>query len=175
MCVLYKNNSMTQKIWFKKKSPLHGSGLFAKTNIKKGQKVIQYIGDKVTKREGDKRADKQIRKAKKDKNNGMVYVFELNKRYDIDGDVDYNFAKFINHSCNPNCEVDIIKNEIWISSIKKIKKGDELFYDYGYSFDKDDYKDHICKCGSKNCIGFIISSDEWEKYLKHIKKIIKKK
>ena len=71
---------MTQKIWFKKKSPLHGSGLFAKTNIKKGQKVIQYIGDKVTKREGDKRADKQIRKAKKDKNNGMVYVFELNKR-----------------------------------------------------------------------------------------------
>ena len=58
---------MTQKIWFKKKSPLHGSGLFAKTNIKKGQKVIQYIGDKVTKREGDKRADKQIRKAKKDK------------------------------------------------------------------------------------------------------------
>ena len=72
---------MTQKIWFKKKSPLHGSGLFAKTNIKKGQKVIQYIGDKVTKREGDKRADKQIRKAKKDKNNGMVYVFELNKRY----------------------------------------------------------------------------------------------
>ncbi len=56
MCVLYKNNSMTQKIWFKKKSPLHGSGLFAKTNIKKGQKIIQYIGDKVTKREGDKRA-----------------------------------------------------------------------------------------------------------------------
>ena len=78
---------MVQKLWFKKKSPLHGSGLFAKTNIKKGQKVIQYIGDKVTKREGDKRADKQIRKAKKDKNNGMVYVFELNKRYDIDGDV----------------------------------------------------------------------------------------
>ena len=112
---------MAQKLWFKKKSPLHGSGLFAKNDIKKGSKVIQYIGDKVTKKEGDKRADKQIRKAKKDKNNGMVYVFELNKRYDIDGDVDYNFAKFINHSCNPNCEVDIIDNEIWISSINRIK------------------------------------------------------
>ena len=95
--------------------------------LKKDQKVIQYIGDKVTKREGDKRADKQIRKAKKDKNNGMVYVFELNKRYDIDGDVDYNFAKFINHSCNPNCEVDIIDNEIWISSIKRIKKVPNFF------------------------------------------------
>ena len=67
MHVLYKNNSMTKKLWFKKKSPLHGSGLFAKNDIKKGSKVIQYIGDKVTKKEGDKRADRQIRKAKKDK------------------------------------------------------------------------------------------------------------
>ena len=54
---------MAQKLWFKKKSPLHGSGLFAKNDIKKGSKVIQYIGDKVTKKEGDKRADRQIRKA----------------------------------------------------------------------------------------------------------------
>ena len=165
---------MAQKLWFKKKSPLHGSGLFAKNDIKKGSKVIQYIGDKVTKKEGDKRADRQIRKAKKDKNNGMVYVFELNKRYDIDGDVDYNFAKYINHSCNPNCEVDIIKDEIWISSIKNIKKGDELSYDYGYTFDKDDYKDHECKCGSKYCIGYIISSDEWDKFLRHLKKNMSK-
>ena len=166
---------MAQKLWFKKKSPLHGSGLFAKNDIKKGSKVIQYIGDKVTKKEGDKRADRQIRKAKKDKNNGMVYVFELNKRYDIDGDADYNFAKFINHSCNPNCEVDIVNDEIWISSIKKIKKNEELCYDYGFEFDKEDYKDHICKCGDKNCIGFIISSEDWPEYLKLIKKIIKKR
>ena len=68
---------MAEKVWFKKKSPLHGSGLFAKNDIKKGSKVIQYIGDKVTKKEGDKRADRQIRKAKKDKNNGMVYVLSL--------------------------------------------------------------------------------------------------
>ena len=64
MCVLYKNNSMTQKIWFKKKSPLHGSGLFAKTNIKKGQKVIQYIGDKVLKERVTK---EQINKSVKQK------------------------------------------------------------------------------------------------------------
>ncbi len=112
---------------------------------------------------------KQIRKAKKDKNNGMVYVFELNKRYDIDGDVDYNFAKFINHSCNPNCEVDIIDNEIWISSIKRIKKGDELFYNYGYPFDTD-FVDHICKCGSRNCVGYILSDNDWPKLKKELKK-----
>ena len=68
-----------KKLWYKKKSSLHGSGLFAVSNIKKGDQVIQYIGDKVTKKEGDRRADIQIKKAEKNKKNGMVYVFELNK------------------------------------------------------------------------------------------------
>ena len=149
---------MAQKLWYKKKSPLHGSGLFAKNDIKKGAKVIQYIGDKVTKKEGDKRADKQIRKAKKDKNNGMVYVFELNKRYDIDGDVDYNFAKYINHSCNPNCEVYGTGLKVWVYAIKDIKKGEELTYDYGFSFDED-YKDFPCRCRSKNCVGYIVREE----------------
>ena len=53
------------KLWFKKKSGVHGSGLFAFQNIKKGLKIIEYVGDKVTKREGDRRADKQLNKAKK--------------------------------------------------------------------------------------------------------------
>ena len=76
-----------KKLWYKKKSSLHGSGLFAVSNIKKGDQVIQYIGDKVTKKEGDRRADIQLKKAEKNKKNGMVYVFELNKKYDIDGGV----------------------------------------------------------------------------------------
>ena len=158
-----------KKLWYKKSSQLHGSGLFANRDIKKGEQVIQYIGDKVTKREGDKRADKQIKKAEKNKKNGMVYVFELNKKYDIDGGVSRNYARFINHSCDPNCEVDITNNEIWISSIKKIKKGAELTYNYGYTFDTD-YVDHICKCGSKKCVGYILSDDDWPKLKKEIKK-----
>ena len=104
---------------------------------------------------------------------GSVYIFELNKKYDIDGSPLYNKARYINHSCDPNCEVDIIKNEIWISSIKKIKKGEELSYDYGYPFDKDDYSDHICKCGSIKCVGYIVSQDDWPKYKKYFKKIKK--
>ena len=164
-----------EKLWYKKKSHLHGSGLFALSNIKKGEQVIEYIGDKVTKKEGDKRADKHLLKAKKNKNNGMVYIFELNKKYDIDGGVARNYARFINHSCDPNCEVEISKNEIWIKSIKKINKGEELTYDYGYAFEKDDLRDHRCKCGSTNCIGYIISSDDWPKYLRYLKRIIDKK
>lgn len=160
-------------MWKVKKSKIHGTGVFASMDIKRGEKIIQYVGDKVTKSEGDKRSAYRIKNYLNSSKTGSVYIFELNSKYDIDGFVRKNKARYINHSCDPNCEVDIIKNEIWISSIKKIKKGEELSYDYGYSFDKDDFRDHVCKCGSKNCIGYIISSDEWTKYLKYIKKIIK--
>lgn len=162
-------------MWKVKISKVHGHGVFATENIAKNKKIIQYIGEKVTRSEGNVRSEKRIKNYLNSKKTGSVYIFELNSRYDIDGSPKYNKARYINHSCQPNCEVDIIKGEIWISSIKKINKGEELSYDYGYSFDKDDYRDHICKCGSKNCIGYIISSDEWTKYLDHIKRIIKKK
>ena len=156
-------------MWTVKKSKIHGNGIKATCDIKKNLKIIQYIGEKITKKEGDLRSSERIKKFLNKKNVGSVYIFELNSRYDIDGSPLYNKARYINHSCDPNCEVEIIKNEIWITSIKKIKKGDELFYDYGYVFDKDDYADHVCKCGFKNCIGFIISKDDWSKYMKYKK------
>ncbi len=159
------------KIWKVKKSKIHGGGVFAQCEIQKNTKIIEYIGEKITKREGDIRSEKRIEKYLNSKKTGSVYIFELNKKYDIDGSFSYNKARYINHSCNPNCEVEIIKGHIWIVSIKNIKKGDELTYDYGYEFDKNDYMSHICICGSKNCIGYIISSDDWQKYKKYIKKI----
>jgi hypothetical protein len=157
-------------MWKLKKSSVHGTGIVSTESIKKGTKIIQYIGEKITKKEGDKRSEERIRKFLNKKNEGSVYIFELNKKYDIDGSPLYNKARYINHSCKPNCEVEIIKNEIWIISIKDISYGDELNYDYGYPFDKDDYKDHICKCGSKNCIGYIVSQDDWKK-LKNFSKV----
>ena len=158
-----------KQLWKKKKSKVHGSGLFAAQDVKKGLQVIEYIGDKVSKREGDKRADKQINKAKKNQNNGMVYIFELNQRYDIDGDVSYNDARLINHSCDPNCEVEIVNNRLWISAIKNIKKGSEISYNYGYSYDTD-YVDHVCKCGSPKCVGYILDDVHWSKLKKKKKK-----
>ena len=153
-------------MWKVKKSKIHGTGVVALEDIKKGVKIIQYIGEKITKKEGDRRSAARIKKYLNKKNEGSVYIFELNKRHDIDGSFAYNKARYINHSCSPNCEVDIVKNEIWINSIKKINKGEELSYDYGYPFDPEDFKDHICKCGSKNCIGYIISQDDWKKLFK---------
>ena len=151
-----------KKIYFKNKSKTHGYGLYAAVNINKNTEIIEYVGDKVTKNEGNRRADKQALRNSRNKNNGMVYVFELNTRYDIDGSVAYNHARFINHSCNPNCEVQIINNKIWILSIKNIKEGEELSYDYGYSYDSD-YKSYPCKCKSNNCVGFILKKEDWGK------------
>ena len=150
-----------------RRSKIDNLGLYAAKNIKNGEKIIEYKGKIITTKEAEENP--------KYDNDKAIYLFNLNKRYDLDGAFKFNTARLINHSCNPNCEVDIINNEIWISSIKKIRKGEELSYDYGFEFDKDDFKDHICKCGSKNCIGYIISSDDWDKYLKHIKKIIKQR
>ena len=80
----------------------------------------------------------------------------LNEKYLIDGDFKYNTARLINHSCAPNCEVlDSYKRQIWVTAMKDIKKNEELSYDYGFGYDSD-YKDHKCKCGSKNCVGYIL-------------------
>ena len=156
-------------MWKVKKSKIHGTGVFATQDILKKTRIIEYIGKKVTKSQGDEISANRIKRFLNSKKTGSVYVFELNKKFDIDGSPLYNKARYINHSCSPNCEVEIIKGRIWISSIKKIKKEQELTYDYGYEFDED-YKDHICKCDSVKCIGYIISKDDWPKYRKFIKK-----
>ena len=151
-------------MWKVKKSKVHGFGVFATREIQKNIRIIEYIGEKVTRAEGDKRSERRIKKYLNSKETGSVYIFELNSKYDIDGTPRYNKARYINHSCKPNCEVEIAAGRIWIKSIKKIKENDELSYDYGYDFDKDDYRDHVCKCRSSNCIGFIMSKEDWPKY-----------
>ena len=70
-------------------------------------------------------------------NSKAIYLFTLNKKTVLDGDTKSNTAKYINHTCDPNCEVDIIKGKIWIIATQDIKKGDELSYDYGFGYDKD--------------------------------------
>ena len=153
-----------------KKSKVHGTGIFATEDIPRKIKIIEYIGEKITKAEGDRRSEKRLERYLNSKKTGSVYIFELNSRYDIDGSPLYNKARYINHSCKPNSEIDIIGGRIWVKSIKSIKKGDEINYDYGYEFDKDDYTDHVCKCGSLNCIGYIISKDDWNKFKRYIKR-----
>ena len=160
--------AITSPLTTVKKSPIHGRGIFAKTDIPKGTRVIEYVGEKITKTESDRRADIVEAAAKKDKTKGEVYIYELNKKFDIDGNVSWNTARLINHSCDPNCESDVIKGKVWIIATCTIKKGEEINYNYNY--DLEHYKESHCKCGSKNCIGYIVAEEEWPKLRRMLKK-----
>ena len=131
-----KHNSLnTNKLILIRRSSIHGMGVYAKADIPKGSRIIEYVGDKITKKEADRRADALEQLRKKKTHLGEVYIFELSKRYDIDGNVPYNKARYINHSCEPNTEVEIIRGKIWIVATKEIKNGDEIFYNYGYGYE----------------------------------------
>lgn len=149
-------------------SGIHNKGVFAKKDISKGTKIIEYVGEIITKAESDKRAEEQLKSSKNHTKDGGVYIFELNKKYDIDGKVKWNPAKYINHSCNPNAETENIKGHIWIIALKDIKKSEEITYNYGYAL--EDYQEHPCLCGSKNCVGYIVAEEHWSKLKRKLKK-----
>ena len=163
---------ITSKYIEVRESEIHGTGVFAKTKVPKDKKVIEYIGEKITKKESARRSIALIEKNRGSETDGAVYIFEVNKRHDIDGNIPENIARFINHSCDPNCEPDVIKNRVWLISTRKIKKGEELSYNYG--FDLDDYEEHQCRCGAKECVGYITAEDNWPKLKKRLAKKKKK-
>lgn len=163
---------ITSKYIEVRESEIHGTGVFASTKVPKGKKVIEYIGEKITKKESARRSIALIEKNQGSQTDGAVYIFEVNKRHDIDGNIPENTARFINHSCEPNCEPDVIKNRVWLISTRKIKKGEELSYNYG--FDLEDYEEHKCRCGAKECIGYITAEDNWPKLKKRLDKKKKK-
>lgn len=136
-------------IVFIKNSPVHGTGIFAAVNIPKGKRILQYVGEKITKKQAELRPESE----------GRVFIFELNKKHDIDGNVPYNTARFINHSCDPNAETEIIRGKIWIIAIKDISKDEEITYNYGYDF--DNYQQHPCLCRTDRCVGYILAEEHW--------------
>jgi uncharacterized protein len=133
-----------------KKSAIHNVGVFTNKDIAKGARFIEYVGEKITMKEAGLRVDPS----------GAIYIFELNARYCIDGNVSYNTARHINHSCDPNSKTDVIGGKIWIIALRDIKAGEEITYNYGYDF-SDEYETHPCRCGSKKCVGFILHKDLW--------------
>ncbi len=135
------------KLYKIKKSKIDKNGLYAIKDIKKGTKIIEYKGKIISIRHSEINP--------KFDNKRAIYLFNINKKYDLDGDFKFNTARLINHSCDPNCEVFGTGMKIWVYAMKDIKKGEELSYDYGFSYDKD-FKDFPCKCRSKKCAGYIV-------------------
>jgi len=165
----------TKRYWTVRSSSIHNRGIFARCEIPNDAPIIEYIGEKITKAESTRRGEALVEKSKKT-GGAAVYVFTLNQRYDIDGAKGKNPARYINHSCAPNCEAYIIRGRIWIYSLREIKAGEELTYNYG--FDVDTWDEHPCRCGTDRCVGFIVEEKQWPKLLKRMEKAeqdIKKK
>ncbi|MDA9684230.1 SET domain-containing protein-lysine N-methyltransferase [Candidatus Pelagibacter bacterium] len=154
------------KLYKVKKSKIDKNGLYANCDIKKGTKIIEYKGKIITRR--------QSQESSKFDNEKAIYLFNLNKKYDLDGDFKFNVARLINHSCDPNCEAAGSGLKVWVYALKDIRKNDELSYDYGFSYDED-YKQFPCRCGSKNCIGYIVrQGSRWRIKKKKLKRLSKK-
>ena len=109
-----------------------GLGLFATKPINKGDFIVKYWGRRIPNKIADELDNR--------------YLFELNKRWTVDGSTRRNVARYINHSCRPNAETDVVKGEILISAIKKIAPGDEITYDYGKEHFVGFIKPKGCKC-----------------------------
>ena len=150
------------KLYKIQKSKIDNNGLYASKDIKKGTRIIEYKGKIIS--------TKLSAINPKFDNSKAIYLFNLNKRYDLGGDFKFNIARLINHSCDPNCEVLGEGLKVWVYAMKNINKGDELSYDYGFAFDED-FRQFPCKCGSKNCIGYIVrEGSRWR-----VKKVKNKK
>lgn len=137
-----------------RRSRIQGRGGYARRDIRKGERIIEYVGERITQSEADRRYEDEAM------GRHHTFLFNVNRRTTIDAAVNGNDARFLNHSCDPNCESIDEKGRIYIEAIRNIRKGDELTYDYAYARDKDtteeDEQRYVCRCGAANCRGTIL-------------------
>ncbi|MEZ5464942.1 MAG: SET domain-containing protein-lysine N-methyltransferase [Lysobacteraceae bacterium] len=146
----------------RRNSPIHGNGVFATGDIPAGVKVARYKGKLLT----HKQADKLYGGGSE---TGHTFLFTLNDKYVIDANVDGNKARWINHSCDPNCQAVLVEDEgnpagdkVIIESLRPIKAGEELTYNYGITLEEAHTarmkKIWACRCGSANCTGTMLQA-----------------
>ena len=132
-------------------SPLHGLGVFALQRIAPGTRVIEYLGERISHEEADRRYDH------KDAQDSHTFLFIADEATVIDAGVDGNEARFVNHGCQPNCESVIERSRVFIDAIRSIAPGEELTYDYQIRREPDDPPDidaiFACHCGARACRG----------------------
>jgi uncharacterized protein len=128
---------------FSVKRSKSGLGLFAEVSFAKRDFIIEYTGEKLPNSVAD--------------NKNSKYIFTLNSRFSIDGSDRKNIARYINHSCRPNCEAEIDGQQIMIYAKKRIRVGEELKYDYGKEYFNEYIKPNGCKC--ECCQGKIKKAD----------------
>jgi uncharacterized protein len=137
-------------------SKIAGKGAFATRAIRKGERIVEYLGERVSHAVADSRYDDHAGGAH------HTFLFTVSRKVVIDATVDGNDARFINHSCDPNCESVIEGGRVFIDAAKAIKAGEELAYDYAYTRDGSETAEeetglYGCRCGTKSCRGTILA------------------
>lgn len=125
---------MDSRFVIRRARPGTGRGLFARVDLKKGERVAEYTGMKIPTSEADLLDTR--------------YLFEIDEDWTIDGSSRTNTARYINHACNPNTEAEIVKGHIYIHAIRPIQRGEELTIDYGEEYFNEFIKPVGCKCSS---------------------------
>lgn len=137
-----------------KNSKIQGRGVFAARRIRKGQRIIEYVGEIIDTKEEERRYDD----SKMDRHH--TFLFKIDDNTTIDGTRRGSDARFINHSCEPNCEAVWEERRIFIEAIKNIQPGVELAYDYAFEYEgplsKEEAEFYFCSCGSPKCRGTIL-------------------
>ena len=145
-----------------KKSAIQGRGVFAKRSIKKGERIIEYVGERISHEEASKRYDDE----------GMrrhhTFLFSVNDDLCIDATASGNEARFINHCCEPNTEVVVVRDRVYIKAARDITPGDEIYYDYWYTTDEsytleDLQRVYPCRCGAEACRGTLAAVEKPKK------------
>jgi uncharacterized protein len=142
-------------------SSIHGTGVYAIAPIKKGTRIIEYLGERISHAEADSRYEL------KGDDDGHTFLFIASNRTVIDAGVNGNDARFINHSCAPNCETVIENSRVFIDAIRSIKPGEELGYDYQLTWESTDDPAELalyaCRCGAKKCRGTMLDKEPSDK------------
>jgi uncharacterized protein len=142
-------------------SSVHGRGVFATRRIEKGERIIEYLGERVSHAEADRRYEL------KEENDSHTFLFIVDSRTVIDAGVDGNDARFFNHSCDPNCESVIEKGRVYIEALRTIEPGEEMTYDYQIYKEEGDPENidevFACRCGFANCRGTMLWPPEPKK------------
>jgi uncharacterized protein len=135
-------------------SPLHGLGVFALERIAAGARIVEYLGERVSHAEADRRYQH------KDPHDNHTFLFIVDARIVIDAGVGGNEARFVNHACEPNCASVIERRRVFIDAIRAIEPGEELTYDYQIQREADDPPDidsiFACRCGFPGCRGTLL-------------------